>query len=42
MTKHALFNSKKVTTVGKKTPKYIIFCTYTILLLVVYGTDKQL
>ena len=37
-----MFNSKKVTTVGKKTPKNIIFYTYTILLLVIYSTDNQL
>ena len=36
-----IFNSKKVITVGKKTPKNIIFYTNTILLLVVYNTEKQ-
>ena len=36
-----IFSSKKVTTVGKKTPKNIIFYTHTILLLVTYSTDKQ-
>ena len=36
-----IFNSKKVTTVGKKTPKNIIFYTHTILLLDIYSTDKQ-
>ena len=37
-----IFNSEQVTTVGKKIPKNIIFYTYTILLLVIYSTDKQL
>ena len=36
-----IFNSKKVTTVGKITPTNIIFYTHTILLLVIYSTDKQ-
>ena len=35
-----IFNSKKVTTVGKKTPKNIIY-THTILLLVIYSRDNQ-
>ena len=35
-------NSKKITTAGKKTPKNIIFYTHTILLLVIYSTDKKL
>ena len=36
-----IFNSKKVTTVGKITPTNIIFYTHTILLLVIYSTDEQ-
>ena len=36
-----IFNSKKVITVDKKTPKNIIFYTHTILLLVIYNTEKQ-
>ena len=36
-----IFNSKKVTTESKKTPKNIIFYTKTILLLVMYSRDKQ-
>ena len=36
-----IFNSKKVTRVGKITPTNIIFYTHTILLLVIYSTDKQ-
>ena len=44
-----IFNSKKVTTAVKKTPKNIIFYTHThthththtILLLVTYSKDKQ-
>ena len=36
-----IFNSKKVITVGKKAPKNIIFYTHTILLLVIYSTEKQ-
>ena len=36
-----IFNSKKVVTVDKKTPKNIIFYTHTILLLVIYNTEKQ-
>ena len=40
-----IFNSKKVTTVGKNTPKNITY-THTILLLVIYiyivQTSKQL
>ena len=36
-----IFNSKEVTTVAKKTPKNIIFYTHTILLLVIYSTDKE-
>ena len=36
----SIFNSKKVITVGKKTAKNIIY-THTILLLVIYSTDKQ-
>ena len=35
-----IFNSKKVITVGKKAPKNIIY-THTILLLVIYSTEKQ-
>ena len=35
-----IFNSKKVTTVGKKTPKNIIY-THTILLLVIHSRDNQ-
>ena len=41
MTTHAHFWFKKVTNVGKKTPKNITFYTHTILLLVIYSTDKQ-
>ena len=45
MTIQAHFNSKKVTTVGKNTPKNITY-THTILLLVIYiyivQTSKQL
>ena len=44
MTLHAHFilhfNPKKVITVGKKTPKNIIFFIHTILFLVIYSTDK--
>ena len=36
-----IFNLKKVITVDKKTPKNIIFYTHTILLLVIYNTEKQ-
>ena len=36
-----IFHSKKVITVDKKTPKNIIFYTHTILLLVIYNTEKQ-
>ena len=36
-----IFNSKKVITMDKKTPKNIIFYTHTILLLVIYNTEKQ-
>ena len=36
-----IFNSKEVTTVAKKTPENIIFYTHTILLLVIYSTDKE-
>ena len=42
MTIHTHFNTKKVTTVGKKTPENIIFYTHTVLLLVAYITDKQM
>ena len=35
-----IFNSKKATTVGIKTPKNVISYTHTLLLLVIYGTDK--
>ena len=36
-----IFNSKKVTTVGKNTPKNTIFYTHTILLLVIYSRDRK-
>ena len=36
-----IFNSKKVITVDKKTPKNIIFYTHPIFLLVIYNTEKQ-
>ena len=42
MTINTHFNTKKVTTVGKKTPENIIFYTHTVLLLVAYITDKQM
>ena len=36
-----IFNSKKVKTVSKKTPKNIILYTHTILFLAIYSTYKQ-
>ena len=38
---HMYIFDSKVTNVGKKTTKNITFYTHTILLLVIYSTDKQ-
>ena len=36
-----IFNTSKVTTVGKKTPTNIIFYKHTILVLVIYSRGKK-